>query len=403
MTRPGPVELHLLSASHPMSIGGETKGAKTPWKRMCRSLGGLAIVGALALGFTPHAFAQDASLGRQVEQLRKDLNLLQRYVYRENPPSDSGSAASTGAGADAGSVNTPAAARQQVQIDAMQGQIAQLTGQIEEMGHRIRKAEDRLDRLVSDVDYRLSQLENKAGMGMGANGNGNGNNSGNANGQNGAGMSGAAAGGMAGSSNDDGGSAMQAAPATDANGQPIDNRGSKLFGVLKGQGEKPNVPEGPTDYKRSADNGAGANDTAAAGGSAAGSVLPDGDTQEQYRYAFDLLRRKQFDDAETALRAFIKAHPKDPLAGNAQYWLGETFYVRGDYDKAAIEFTDGFQKYPKSPKAADNLLKLGMSLANLGKTEDACTTYAHLLSNYQDSSQVVLDRARQEQKNRGCK
>lgn len=390
MIRPEPVMIRgvsLLSrkvAPAVLSVSHNTRPS------LLAKMGSLVILGFLTVGFTSPVMAQDASMSRQVEQLRKDLDLLQRYVYREGPPA-SGGAASSGA-VTGGADNTPAAARQQVQIDNLQAQITQLTGQIEEQGYKVRQMSDRLDRLISDVDFRLSQLEGK-------------------NTQTGQAGTGAAAGAMAGgmSAPQDNTAGSTAAPGNSASGgnlggatggQPLDKNGTQLFGVIKGQGEAPEIPSGPQGNS----SGAGAAGAAAAGtASVADGVLPAGSPQDQYRYAFGLLRQQKFPEAEAALRAFVKAHPKDPLAGNAQYWLGETFYVRGNYDQASLAFTEGFQNYPDSPKAADNLLKLGMSLANLGKTDDACLTYDHLLSNFEGSSTVILDRARQEKKNRNCK
>jgi len=98
----------------------------------------------------------------------------------------------------------------------------------------------------------------------------------------------------------------------------------------------------------------------------------------QYEAAFALLRRADYPGAEQALRAFVTQHPRDPLAGNAQYWLGETFYVRKNWKDAAIAFAEGYQKYPKSGKAPDDLLKLAMSLGNMGQKADACTALRHL-------------------------
>ncbi|OSQ39037.1 hypothetical protein TMES_08145 [Thalassospira mesophila] len=358
-------------------------------------MGSLVILGFLTVGFASPVMAQDASVSRQVDQLRKDLDVLQRYVYREGPPAASGAVAS-GSGAD----NTPAAARQQVQIDNLQGQITQLTGQIEEQGYKVRQMSDRLDRLISDVDFRLSQLEGKTTQ------------TGQSDGGAAAGAgAGAVAGGLS-SANTGANAASDGASASGSNGggglggdagQPLDKNGTRLFGVIKGQGNAPEIPSGPqAGAKGAASAGAAAAGAAAATGATDG-VLPGGTPQDQYRYAFGLLRQQKFPEAQAALSAFVKAHPKDPLAGNAQYWLGETFYVRGNYDQASLAFTEGFQNYPDSPKAADNLLKLGMSLANLGKTDDACLTYDHLLANFEGSSTVILDRARQEKKNRNCK
>ncbi|OKH89505.1 hypothetical protein LF95_05930 [Thalassospira sp. TSL5-1] len=359
-------------------------------------MGSLVILGFLTFGMASPALAQDASMTRQVEQLRKDLDLLQRYVYREGPPADGGGA--SGATNNA----TPAAARQQVQIDNLQAQITQLTGQIEEQGYKVRQMSDRLDRLISDVDFRLSQLEGKAGgassgMSGGTSPAGN-------DGSDAGAASGAAAGAAAGAASGGSGNAGAAGNLGGAaSGEPLDKNGTRLFGVIRNEGEAPNIPSGPQGDTNAAGAGAGAAAGASASATAGDGVLPAGSPQDQYRYAFGLLRQQKFPEAEAALRAFVKAHPKDPLAGNAQYWLGETFYVRGNYDQASLAFTEGFQNYPDSSKAADNLLKLGMSLANLGKTDDACLTYDHLLTNFKNASGVILDRARQEKKNRNCK
>ena len=90
---------------------------------------------------------------------------------------------------------------------------------------------------------------------------------------------------------------------------------------------------------------------------AANVTLPDGTPKQQYEFAFDFLKRQDYPKAESALRDFLKRHPKDPLAGNAQYWLGETYYVRGDFQQAAVEFMAGYQNYPKTNKGPDNLVE----------------------------------------------
>ncbi len=95
-------------------------------------------------------------------------------------------------------------------------------------------------------------------------------------------------------------------------------------------------------------------------------------------------------------------HPEDPLAGNAKYWLGETFYVRGDFRNAAVTFAEGFQRYPDSTKAPDNLLKLGMSLAQLEKKDDACGAFGELLKRYPDATASILQRATRERERLGC-
>jgi tol-pal system protein YbgF len=124
--------------------------------------------------------------------------------------------------------------------------------------------------------------------------------------------------------------------------------------------------------------------------------------QDQYNAAFSLLRQARYEDAEQALRGFVQQHPKDTLAPAAQYWLGETFYVRKDYTNAAAAFADGYEKYPKSPKGPDFLLKLGMSLANAGQKDNACRAYQRLDHDYPQASGEIRDRSGAEKKRLGC-
>ena len=103
-----------------------------------------------------------------------------------------------------------------------------------------------------------------------------------------------------------------------------------------------------------------------------------------------------------ALRAFINQHPDNPLAGNAKYWLGETYYVRQDFQQAAVTFAEAYQEFPNNSKAPDNLLKLGMSLAALGRKSDACGTYAEVLKRYPEAAVTVTRRTKQERQRLTC-
>lgn len=135
---------------------------------------------------------------------------------------------------------------------------------------------------------------------------------------------------------------------------------------------------------------------------AAGGALPGGSPQDQYNYAMGLLTQANYPAAEQAMRSFVERYPKDPLAGNAQYWLGETFYVRKDYSNAATAFAQGYEKYPKGPKAADDLLKLGMSLTALNQKPDACKAYARLEHDFPSPPQSIKDRLTEEKHRASC-
>jgi tol-pal system protein YbgF len=123
-------------------------------------------------------------------------------------------------------------------------------------------------------------------------------------------------------------------------------------------------------------------------------------SQEAYEKARDLLEQGDYAAAEHAFSAFVIAHPKDEQAGAAQYWLGVTFFARGDYEKAASAFAKGYKNYPKSSKAPDMLLKLAKSLGSLDRTADACTALDQLTSEYPKAHK---SEASAEKKKLGCK
>ena len=126
------------------------------------------------------------------------------------------------------------------------------------------------------------------------------------------------------------------------------------------------------------------------------------DAKSAYNAAYDLLKQLKYEQAEVALKDFLATYPSDELAGNAQYWLGETYYVRHQYEQAAVAFANGFKNYKKSPKAADNLLKLGLSMQQLDKKKEACTAFKSLKKEFPKASELILSRAQKESKKLGC-
>ena len=108
-----------------------------------------------------------------------------------------------------------------------------------------------------------------------------------------------------------------------------------------------------------------------------------GGTPEQvYESAYDQYMNRQFGEAEAGFRLFLSRHRDHELAGNAQYWLGETYFVQGKYKEAARSFLTGFQTYPKSPASAERALKLGMSLGKLGQKDQACGAFSEVPKKY---------------------
>ena len=114
------------------------------------------------------------------------------------------------------------------------------------------------------------------------------------------------------------------------------------------------------------------------------------------------MKQADYPNAEAALKAFIEQHPKDPMAGNAQYWLGETYYTRNRYLEAASAFAEGYKRYPKSAKAPDNLLKLGMALGRANQKDNACLAFRQLDHDFPNPGASVKERAVAEKKRLGC-
>ena len=120
-----------------------------------------------------------------------------------------------------------------------------------------------------------------------------------------------------------------------------------------------------------------------------------------YERSNESLLRRQFGEAEAGFSTFLQKYPDHSLSGSAQYWLGETFYAQGDYKRAAANFLQGYKKYPKSRRAPDSLLKLGISLNRLGQSEQACAAYAAVSAEYPKAVDA-RKRAQAEAKRAGC-
>ena len=123
--------------------------------------------------------------------------------------------------------------------------------------------------------------------------------------------------------------------------------------------------------------------------------------KDKYSNAIDLLWRNKFDQALSELEMLKKMKPVD-LMPNIQYWLGEVYYAKKDFEQAIIEFGEGLKNYPNSIKGPDNMLKLGLSFANLKKKTEACNVFIELELKYPDASANVLERSIQERKKLGC-
>lgn len=290
-------------------------------------------------------------VSNRLSRIENELETMSRAVYKgEKPPV---SAMGTGSGTEA--------AESLVRIQQLESQLQTLTGKIEEQGFEVTQLKNKLDRVTSDYELRLKDLENRSGGG-------------------------AAAGSVPGAVPYDSGAS---AVPTDSSGMPGSPYQFSSNNVAGSAGDVAALPEAANSLGTIAEGSGGM----ASSGDAAAMA---------YENAFSLLKAGNYDAAEKGFDDFLQKNPDHVLAGNAKYWLGETYYARANYEKASRVFAEAYQKYPDGSKAADNLLKLGMSLAATGNNTDACVAFRQLEKNYKTGSEPVLRRAQQEMSKLGC-
>lgn len=306
------------------------------------------LVCGVSAGSSSWAQAQDMrTLNERIDRLQRDIDVLQRQLARGGAP-----AAPAASGAPAGgSLASDFIGRTEDRFSSIESQLRDLTGNVEQLTHLSAQLKERLDKLVNDIDFRLSALERGA-----------------------AGASGAPA---------TAAPPPAAQPPAAGPGAPVVAPGQQRLVLQPGPG-------------------------AQAAAVAPSVQLPQGSPEAQYEFAFGKLMQAQREQgelasAEEAWKAFLAANPTHRLAGNAQYWLGETYYARRDYQSAATTFAEGVAKYPRSDKAPDNMLKLGMSLGQLKRNNEACGTLVELDKRYPNATPQVKQAGQRERQRLNCK
>ncbi len=321
----------------------------------------------------------------RLDRLERDLSMLQRQVYRGGPSP----VVSTGS---AGAVDT------ELRMDRLEGQMRELTGRVEDAVNGVEQLRRRLEQINGDIDLRFSQGQGQ-GQGQGPGPPRNSAPSAHAS----AGITDSSPAGqfaMRGPSP----VATSARPRPAADPMPpgtlVPPPPEQMGGArtLTPPGTPSGTPPGVTQPVPDTRNfeTAGNFRRPSTGGLASASA------PEQYNAAFGLLKEPDYPAAEEALKSFVTKHPKDALAGSAQYWLGETYYARGRYAEAASAFAEGYKNYPKGAKAADDLLKLGMSLARANQKQSACVAFAQLDHDFPNSGSSIKEHSVAEKKRLGC-
>jgi tol-pal system protein YbgF len=307
---------------------------------------------AVFIALPPVAQAQtDAVLRSQIKTLQNQLGSLSKQFQELQKRVYTDSGANAAAQSDASSSPTDDNTARRLAIfesrleQLEQNKLRRIEGQFDEMRNLINRMDARLEKLVADVDFRLTALESALPPTMTSEN-----------------MRSSVAGNAVDGQTGTGGVSAQ----VEGGGGYKPSGAPRILGTIP-LGDGAMVPIEPELQQ-----------------TARASILPDGTAEERYKYAFGLLRKAQYDEADRVLAAFIDVHGDHPLAENASYWRGESFYARKMFGDAARIYATNLQRYPEGAKAPDNMVKLGMALANLERTKEACQAFGELDRKFPD-------------------
>ncbi len=285
------------------------------------------------------------SISDQIQVITKDLKTLEKAVYQKADVVSLKPSSATGTNG----LNEDIMTKHLLKLNEIEDQFRELTNKFEEVNFKLDKLSTRVTKIQSDTQLRFSDLENGT------------------------------------SSN------TEKQTALPGSNKPQD------FGAAPAY-QTSNLPN-----EQSINSVESAKTVIAEEPEKRDSLLPDKPPQEQYEFAVSFMKIGDYETAEFALKEFIDKNKGHDLAGSAQYWYGETFRIRQLYSDAATAYLDGYQNYPKSKKAPDNLLKLGITMVQLGEKDQGCKMISGIKKEYPKANKSVLQKAQYEQKKFKCK
>ena len=285
------------------------------------------------------------AISDQIQVITKDLKTLEKAVYQKSDIASS----STLKSIKSDGLNEDIMTKHLLKLNEIENQFRQLTNNFEEVNFKLDKLSTRVTKIQSDAQLRFSDLENNTDT-------------------------------------------KQKKKTTSLPGstKPQD------FGAAPGY-ESTNLPK-----EQSINSVQSAQTVITEEPEKKETLLPNKPAEDQYEFAVSFMKIGDYETAEFALKEFIEKNKEHDLAGNAQYWYGETFRIRQLYSDAATAYLDGYQNYPKSKKAPDNLLKLGITMVQLGEKDQGCKMISGLKKEYPKASKSVLQKAQYEQKKFKC-
>lgn len=306
----------------------------------------------LTLGASAASAQYDDVEGR-LQRIEQTLQDIQAEVYRNGgEPADSG-----------GFVQGSAPAMSQGKMYDVETSLRNLTGQVEQLTFEIRQLKDRYERFERDTQYRLATLENggKPPEGMAAPGD-------------------AAA-----------SSSLSADAGTASTDYSMAQRSMST--------PAPNAVSPPPPA---------AADTTTTAGLPQGNFgsinapSPASGAEGLYQTGMDQLSKAQYGPAQTSFKQVVAQYGDSSYAPQAQFFIADINFVQKNYSDAAVSYAELIKKYPSSDRGPDAMLKLGLSLVQLGKAKEGCTTLGAIRAKYPKASDTILNRAQRESQKAGC-
>jgi len=286
------------------------------------------------------------AISDQIQVITKDLKILEKAVYQKSDAISLKPSSSMGSDG----LNEDIMTKHLLKLNDIEDQFRELTNKFEEVNFKLDKLSTRVTKIQSDTQLRFSDLE------------------------------------------------------SGATSTPSEKQ-KTLPGTAKAQdfGAAPAYQTSNLPKEQSINSIESSQTVIAEEPEARESILPEKPADEQYEFAVSFMKIGDYETAEFALKEFIDKNRDHDLAGSAQYWYGETFRIRQLYSDAATAYLDGYQNYPKSKKAPDNLLKLGITMVQLGEKDQGCKMISGIKKEYPKANKSVLQKAQYEQKKFKCK
>ena len=320
----------------------------------------LLIFGILFFIFLPqHSYSETQNIYELLELIQKDLRTLEKAVYSDDfSASEQPSVSSSTLDQNSEEVLT----RHLLKLSEIEKQFQELTNKFEEINFKLDKLSTRMTKAQADNQVRFQQLENQA-------------------------------------------STININKDQQVSSLPKEDKEKFLPGSSQPQdlgsiSYKDTETQLETQQTQSIDT---TQTIVTETFQAEEKILPDTTPEKQYEFATSFLKVGDYNTAERAFREFVLSNSEHDLAGNAQYWYAETFRIRQLYTDAASAYLEGYQKYPKSKKAPINLLKLGVSLVQIGEKDQGCLMITGVEKYYPKANQSVLQKAKYEEKKFECK